>query len=425
LVASSSSPSASSSSSSLLAPATSLGNALANANYTTYKVWIFGIGASFHITADFSHLLNPVRCHVGLTVGGGRVVHATHQGNMNLDLDVASSVISITFSDVLYVPDWDMPCLISWRKIDVLGHFRMVGEDGVISVIKKAHNCVVISASLEHVSYQVYPIVRQGTIYMAATEFWHQALGHSSPRFWSDAKDIYADGSILPKRPAHYFCSSFAKYNSKQIVPSSVEYPKVTKPFDLVHTDLIGPFKVESMGKRKYMQTFVEHITRYSEVYFLHKNSHSTRNIKEFCKKVKLQTDRYPRSFRTDQGGEYVHKELEAYFTERGIKHETTATYSHESKGTAEPSNQTLTSMVRPSLDDATPSLWAEAFNWAAYIKNRVPHSALNGKTPFEALFNIKPSISHLLPFFSKSFVHIPIEKRPAGSKLDARALEG
>ena len=82
-------------------------------------------------------------------------------------------------------------------------------------------------------------------------------------------------------------------------------------------------------------------------------------------------------------------------------------------------------SIVGPSLDDVPPAPWAEAFNWAAYLKNRLPHSALNGKTPFEALFGIKPTISHLRPFFTKCFVHIPEEKRPAGSKLDARALEG
>ena len=50
-------------------------------------------------------------------------MHATHQGNVSLDLEVAGSVISVTLSDVLYVPDWNQACLISWRKIDELGRF--------------------------------------------------------------------------------------------------------------------------------------------------------------------------------------------------------------------------------------------------------------------------------------------------------------
>jgi len=84
-----------------------------SANHTTYEVWIFDTGASFHITADFSQPLNPVRCHVGLTVGSGRVIHATYQGNMVLSLEVPTGVLSLTLIDVLYVPDWNEACLIS------------------------------------------------------------------------------------------------------------------------------------------------------------------------------------------------------------------------------------------------------------------------------------------------------------------------
>ena len=84
-----------------------------SANYTTYEVWIFDNSAFFHITTDFSHLLNPVRCYVALTVGGGRVMHAMNQGNVVLSLEVPTGVLSLTLIDVLYVPDWNEACLIS------------------------------------------------------------------------------------------------------------------------------------------------------------------------------------------------------------------------------------------------------------------------------------------------------------------------
>jgi len=81
----------------------------------------------------------------------------------------------------------------------------------------------------------------------------------------------------------------------------------------------MGPFKVESLGKRKYMLTFVENTTRYAEVNFLYKTSDTTCFIKAFYEMVKTSTERYPHSFITDQGGEYVHKELETYFKSNGI----------------------------------------------------------------------------------------------------------
>ena len=77
--------------------------------------------ASFHITTDFSHLLDPVRCYAGLMVGGRGVMHATYLRNLSLNIEVSSSVISISLSDMLYVHDYNKACLTSGRKIDELG----------------------------------------------------------------------------------------------------------------------------------------------------------------------------------------------------------------------------------------------------------------------------------------------------------------
>ena len=111
---------------------------------------------------------------------------------------------------------------------------------------------------------------------------------------------------------------------------------------------------------------------------FLHKKSHARRLIKAFCEKVNTQTQRYPRSFRTEQGGEFFNGDLEAYFKEKDITHQQTAAYSHESNSVAERYKQTISAMVRPALEHAPPSLWAEPYNWACYMKNALPHSALN-----------------------------------------------
>jgi len=95
--------------------------------------------------------------------------------------------------------------------------------------------------------------------------------------------------------------------------------------------------------------------------------------------------------------------------------------------------------MVRSMLMDLKPAdncLWAEASSAAVYIRNRLPHSqlkqriSLHGdntpvhqeKTPFEMLHNNQPSISHLQPYGSLYYIHIPEEKRSAGSKLQPRA---
>ena len=61
----------------------------------------------------------------------------------------------------------------------------------------------------------------------------------------------------------------------------------------------------------------------------------------------------------------------------------------------------------------------------AVYLKNRLPPSAVKDQTPYEVLHGKKPTISHLQPFGTEYFVHIPKEARPSGSKLQPRAEKG
>jgi transposase InsO family protein len=144
--------------------------------------------------------------------------------------------------------------------------------------------------------------------------------------------------------------------------------------------------------------TLINDYSRYTEICFLKKKSDATSHLRRFCERVNTQTGRYPCSVRSDQGGEFVNNEWITYCFEKGIIHEITAAYSPESNGIAERVNLTLANMCRLSLADLPPSLWAEAFNWATYIKNWLPHTALDGKTPYEILYNKLPTISHLRP---------------------------
>ena len=91
-------------------------------------------------------------------------------------MEIGGSLHSITLSDVLYAPDWNVDCLFSRRTIDILFHFQMVGADGIMTVPYKCDHSRVFIAELMHVCYQVLPLAHHNKIYAAATEFRHQAL---------------------------------------------------------------------------------------------------------------------------------------------------------------------------------------------------------------------------------------------------------
>src|SRR5258705_702976 len=147
--------------------------------------------------------------------------------------------------------------------------------------------------------------------------------------------------------------------------------------------------------------------------------------IRDFVRERQHQDKASVLRFRTDGGGEYVNQDLREFFTQNGIVHEITPAYSYESNGIAERFNRTIVTMARSMLTGLPMAVWSEAIATAVYLKNRVPHKAVKESTPYEALHGNKPTIQHLQPFGRKCYVHIPEEKRPDGSKLLPRALEG
>ena len=67
-------------------------------------------------------------------------------------------------------------------------------------------------------------------------------------------------------------------------------------------------------------------------------------------------------------------------------------------------------------------SFWAEALATAVYVKNRSPANSLKDKTPYEALFDLKPCVKHFKIFGCICFVHI---SKYARQKLDSKSSWG
>uniref|UniRef100_A0AAV1V806 Reverse transcriptase Ty1/copia-type domain-containing protein n=1 Tax=Peronospora matthiolae TaxID=2874970 RepID=A0AAV1V806_9STRA len=65
---------------------------------------------------------------------------------------------------------------------------------------------------------------------------------------------------------------------------------------------------------------------------------------------------------------------------------------------------------------------WAEAAMTAIYVKNRLPSPKVVHKTPFEIVYNLKPSVKHMRVFKCRAFILTPREKR---LKWDPKAREG
>ena len=92
--------------------------------------------------------------------------------------------------------------------------------------------------------------------------------------------------------------------------------------------------------------------------------------FKEFEAAITTDSGQRICTLRSDNGGEYVSQEFEAYLRSKGIRHELTVPYSPQQNGVAERMNCTLMESARSMLAPAglPDSYWAEAVATAAYL---------------------------------------------------------
>ena len=382
--------------------------------------WVFDTGASSHMTSNKGYFesLSAHRGSVGF--GNDTTLQVAGKGTVRLDCVLPDGKISqIRLHDVLYVPNLKYS-LLSWHAIRHKG-FNLVDTGNGLEVRKRATNQLVIWAPpVGKKLFMVPESIEYANI--STYDFWHAALGHTGQSTLRNT--MYEDIPEFPERPAEFHCERCALSKSKHKVPGPASN-RATRKLELIHSDLSGKFPVPSLEGHNYYITFTDDLTRAVWIYFLSRKSDTFAAIKAFITMAERQAGTRVLRLRTDNGGEYTSKELERYLTDQGIVHERTTPYLHESNGMAERVNQTLATMARSMLLDLPLELWENAYASAVYIKNRLPHAALKDQTPYEAFRGSKPKILHLQPFGRECYIHIPEDRRPAGTKLLPRAEKG
>ena len=113
-------------------------------------------------------------------------------------------------------------------------------------------------------------------------------------------------------------------------------YPKksmnrVSKPLELIHTDLCGPINVDSIGGSKYMVTFTDDYSRYITVYFMTSKSEVLSKFKEYVNMVENSTGQQIKrlsifqekkesvqKIRSDNGRKYTSRQFSPKFVRTG-----------------------------------------------------------------------------------------------------------
>jgi hypothetical protein len=91
---------------------------------------------------------------------------------------------------------------------------------------------------------------------------------------------------------------------------------------------------------------------------------------------------------------------------EHGIERQHTTWATPQQNGVSECTNHILDEGVASLLSDShfPPKFWGEALSCFLHTLNCSPSSAVTGKTPFEAFYGQKPSVSHLRVFGCRAY---------------------
>ncbi|GJR47682.1 retrovirus-related pol polyprotein from transposon TNT 1-94 [Tanacetum coccineum] len=134
---------------------------------------------------------------------------------------------------------------------------------------------------------------------------------------------------------------------------------------------------------------------------FLRSKDETPAFIINLLKQLQVGLNKTVRFVRTDNGTEFVNKDLTDYYESVGITHEKTILRSPQQNGVVERRNRTLVKAARTMLifSKAPLFLWAEAVATACYTQNRSLIHTLHYKTPYELVHDKKPDLSFLRVF--------------------------
>nr|GEW42636.1 hypothetical protein [Tanacetum cinerariifolium] len=171
----------------------------------------------------------------------------------------------------------------------------------------------------------------------------------------------------------------------------------VSKPFHTLHMDLFGLTSVSSLNHKWYCLVVTDDFSRLTWTFFLRTKDETSSILRNFITEIENLKDLKVKIIRCDNRGEFKNKEMNEFYTKKGIRIEFSNARTPQQNG-------------------------AEAVNTACYVQNRVLVNKFQNKTSYE-LFNSRiPAIGFLRPFRCHVMILNTLDHL---GKFDAKGDEG
>nr|GEX61378.1 hypothetical protein [Tanacetum cinerariifolium] len=207
---------------------------------------------------------------------------------------------------------------------------------------------------------------------------WHQRLSYLNFATINNlVKNNLVQGLPKMKFEKDHLCSACEQEKIHRKHHKSKTAFASNQPLYLLHMDLCGSMRVQSINGKRYVLVVVDDYSRYTW------------------------------RVRTDNGSEFKNKTLAKFFDEVGITQQFSAARTPQQNGDVERRNRTLVEASRTMLTFANlPSfLWAEAIATACFTQNRsIIHKRFD-KTPYELINKRKLNIKFFRVFRCRCYL--------------------
>lgn len=406
---------------------------VATSNHTATNTWIFDSGASHSITHDRSLFKTYHPTSMNITLGDGSTVPAAGKGTIQLNLQLRNgSHRTETFADVLHAPSFHLNLLSSTALTTKSmpytsnegGGVKTLNKDGAEIGFARIGPTGVPELAVAHVASVSVNIERLNIV-----RDIHNAVGHPGrDGMLGMLKRGYIAGVLAHEIDAFYLypCEHCAiAKTARASFPSRATPRNSENPLSVLHSDVAGPYPVESLGRARYAVTLIDSVG-WHDVRSIRAKSDVTEAVSAMLLRARVRTGgRTPITIRTDNGGEYTGHSFQELLQQHHIAHQTTIPGTPEQNGVAERANRTLGEKANALLSTSKlpPTYWAEALRHAAYLHNRTPTPRNNGLSPFEATYGHRPTLDKLPTWGRHVWAHAENQHKFSPRALRCRFL--
>ena len=386
---------------------------------------LYDSGASRHISpykADFTAYA-PLSPPVQLNTANQQHFQAIGLGSLPIQVPNGDAYSELVLHNMLHAPSVAYT-LVSLGALDAEG-YRMSIAEGYLEILDPDGQRL---GKVMRTPRKLYRVNHTSDSANAVEELTlmelHRHLGHIAT---SSARKLVESGAItgvkLDSSSKESPCDTciFSRA-TRHAIPKVRVSPPAQNFGDEVHTDVWGPSHTPTKQGQHYFISFTDDATRHTVCFLLRTKDQALRAYKSFeawalnqqhCKGIKV--------LRSDRGGKYLSGEFDTHLAAAGTARKLTPHDTPQLNGVAERLNHTLLEQIRAFTHESglPKMLWGEALRHAIWLKNRTATRALDGKTPFEALYGRPLDLSNLRLWGCPVWVH-----SADGSKLDVHARQ-